>query len=362
MALTSRDETDLLLPLYTGLSQSPPLATFLERLRRRTQAEYVSLYIRRGEGGNAAATQLFAGRDLRALARQTGTSELLALDKVNYDALRPGRVYAPAEFTEHDPAYHADHLAQMALLGIADQRVVRLLAEPGLDAWMALARATPCTATDSALLSNLAPYVTEAVRLLVRSENHMIERALESAALARTGTAWLLFDRDARVIAADPALAALFPGLRPGERLRDCTPRADRALAAAAALYAESPAAPAQALPLRENPRIEARLSAPGDFPVFTLRKPAMQAFVRLPLPTSPARAAHLAQLHGLPPREAELAIALSDGLSIAEAAEAMSLTIETARNYTKKLYAKLGVRGQAELVALVCTASPVLA
>jgi DNA-binding CsgD family transcriptional regulator len=38
-----------------------------------------------------------------------------------------------------------------------------------------------------------------------------------------------------------------------------------------------------------------------------------------------------------------------------------MGLTIETARNYSKKLYAKLGVRGQAELVRLVYESSAVL-
>ncbi|MFD2136325.1 helix-turn-helix transcriptional regulator [Novosphingobium resinovorum] len=53
-------------------------------------------------------------------------------------------------------------------------------------------------------------------------------------------------------------------------------------------------------------------------------------------------------------PREAQLAIALNEGQSIAEAAENMGLTLETARNYSKRLYAKLGVRGQAELVRLV--------
>ena len=73
--------------------------------------------------------------------------------------------------------------------------------------------------------------------------------------------------------------------------------------------------------------------------------------------PSSPPHApaddaqARLSALHALPPREAELALKLSEGLSIAEAAQAMGLTVETARNYSKRIYAKLGVRGKAELV-----------
>ena len=41
----------------------------------------------------------------------------------------------------------------------------------------------------------------------------------------------------------------------------------------------------------------------------------------------------------------------LARGRSIAEAGAALGLTIETARNYSKRIYAKLGLRGQAELV-----------
>ncbi|MEJ2459021.1 MAG: helix-turn-helix transcriptional regulator, partial [Novosphingobium sp.] len=63
-----------------------------------------------------------------------------------------------------------------------------------------------------------------------------------------------------------------------------------------------------------------------------------------------------------LPRREAELAVALNEGLSIAEAAERMGLTLETARNYSKRLYAKLGVRGQAQLVRLVSDSVAVMA
>ena len=54
------------------------------------------------------------------------------------------------------------------------------------------------------------------------------------------------------------------------------------------------------------------------------------------------------------PRREAELAMALSDGLSIAEAASSLGLSLETVRNYSKRLYAKLGVRGRTDLVRLI--------
>ena len=58
-----------------------------------------------------------------------------------------------------------------------------------------------------------------------------------------------------------------------------------------------------------------------------------------------------LVDLFGLLPSEARLANALANGASLAEAAEQMGLTIETVRNYSKKIFAKTGTRGQADLV-----------
>ena len=69
-----------------------------------------------------------------------------------------------------------------------------------------------------------------------------------------------------------------------------------------------------------------------------------------------------LSKLFNLPPREAEFAVAVADGLSIAEAGKQMGLTLETARNYSKQLYAKLDVSGQAQLVRLVLRSGAALA
>jgi len=63
-----------------------------------------------------------------------------------------------------------------------------------------------------------------------------------------------------------------------------------------------------------------------------------------------------LVDLFGLTPAEARLAWALAQGLSIAEAADAHGLTTETARYYSKRIYAKTGARGQVDLVRNILT------
>lgn len=366
MALTSRDETDLLLPLIAGIGDKAQFREFLGRLLRRSDAEYVSIVMKQGDGPHAQITDFHAGRNLRSEARDLDAFEMHALERLHYDQLRPGRVYSVGEFVDHDPIFRADRMAKMARLGIADERVVRLPRIAETDAWLILARAKPCDAADSALLSSLAPYVEAALRSYVALEHHRIRASVSAQGMARSATAWMVLDREARLLAIDPRLDTWMQGNlghtpRVGERLRDLGVHAERELAAAAALFASQdpslrPVAPRPVL-LHEHPRLEALLTTTNDMP-----SPSMLALCRLPNARTRESVERLARLFDLPPREAELAIALNEGRSIAEAAEAMGLTLETARNYSKRLYAKLGVRGLPELVRLVCDSVAVMA
>jgi len=56
-------------------------------------------------------------------------------------------------------------------------------------------------------------------------------------------------------------------------------------------------------------------------------------------------------QLYALTRAEARLAMMLANGFSIADAAESLGLTEGSARTYSKRIYAKMGVNRQAELV-----------
>jgi DNA-binding CsgD family transcriptional regulator len=58
----------------------------------------------------------------------------------------------------------------------------------------------------------------------------------------------------------------------------------------------------------------------------------------------------------GLSTREGALAEAISQGRSIVEAGAELQLTQETARNYSKRIYAKTGASGQADLVRMMLT------
>jgi DNA-binding CsgD family transcriptional regulator len=65
-------------------------------------------------------------------------------------------------------------------------------------------------------------------------------------------------------------------------------------------------------------------------------------------------RCEQLVELFGLLPSEARLAWEMAQAIPITQAAANLGLTVETARNYSKKIYAKMGARGQAELVRII--------
>jgi len=63
--------------------------------------------------------------------------------------------------------------------------------------------------------------------------------------------------------------------------------------------------------------------------------------------------------LFDLTPAEARLAVALSTGQSLKQAAEAQEVKLKTSRSYLERIFAKTGVHQQSELVSLLISAGP---
>jgi DNA-binding NarL/FixJ family response regulator len=69
-----------------------------------------------------------------------------------------------------------------------------------------------------------------------------------------------------------------------------------------------------------------------------------------------------VARLFGLTKSEAALATQLANGFSLTEAADKLGLTESSVRTYSKKIFSKLGVSRQAELVRLILQSIALLA
>ena len=361
MALTSSDETDLLIPLHDSSLEAGRFPEFLKRLRQRTRAARASLLVTDG----VFSPLLYVALADASTTDPSAGGNAPGAGVLPLETMRPGRAYALDELTSADPLLPARHSEQAG--GIVDERLVRVMPQGTLSAWLSLGRTGPCSATDSALLSALAPHLAVAVRSTAAARFDAIGQAITRACLQRSAGGWLAFTADGRVVAreestAERVLQATGRLAREGERLSLGQPGATRRLAEAVAALAADRQAPPCALTLAGETRIDLVLDRADRAAPGLEEAGLVIGFCRFPDESQNRSPALLADLLGISRREAELAVLVSQGRSLKEAGARMGLTEETARTYSKQLYAKLGLRGQAELVRLVCDSGAALA
>lgn len=362
MQLTSNDETDLLMPLYAGVHDRSRWQSFLGRLQRRTGADHASLILGQGDATIDQATEIVAGRDLKGPGQQPGLPPAHPFDHLSYRMLRPGRVYSAAELASQDAGARSAQPSLNQRLGVSDWRVIRVRDGEGASAWLSLGRnAGGFSASDGALLIAVAPHMAVALRSFAQTQRLHVNHAASQKALERAHVGWIALDQEARIVAMDDRMAALVPTAA-GERLRPDNGEARQTLLHMAMAAGRSDAISPQMVRLREAPRLDMVLTPLPDAPVLALARPVLLALCRsTPEPATARQAALLADMFNLPRREAELALSIGEGRSITESADALGISQETARNYSKRIYAKMGVRGQAELVRQVLSSSALL-
>lgn len=332
MRIPNIGEVELLVPLQEGVFEQPMWSTFLRRLKRVAGVD--SAMIRLRIPGARDEIDLLEG-NIRASA------------DLPFASLREGRVYS------------ADELGEPRAGG-SDMRTIRLTGSEGIEAWMALL-GSDLDAEHSRLLTALAPYFRVSLRVLASMEREKARASLSADALARMNFGWVALDERCRVVECDPQaerFLARSGALRRGpyDRLTPFFPKIDRQLTALVRECAADRHLRPRAINLSRDPWVEVLVSPIHlDTLVGDSRAVAM-LYLRGDRSSSADRHEQLADLFDLTPAEARLAWSLSQGLSIAEAAEQHGLTIETARYYSKKIYAKTGARGQVDLVRNILT------
>jgi DNA-binding CsgD family transcriptional regulator len=353
MAIAATDERDLLVPLIEGIHERPVWGTFLKRLLARTRATRIALVIRFGP-----ATGL--GPLMRAASSSPALPEpnferFSELGLIPFGAQRRDRVYALEEMLSVDnPEMRGAQRRLLAEAQVADARFIRVMARGEHDLWLILLQERiEFGAGDSALLSSLAPHLAAATHTLAEFHALRLRLAMAEEGLALLGVGQAGLDRDGKVIAGDATFAAALDahaGERPALPLRGAQALAD----ACAELADGSP-------PAR---RVIVAADAEGSDLLLRPASPVGDGLPSTVVATAALRGAHrdeasgrarvIARLYGLSDREAALAEAISCGVSIVEAGAALHLSQETARNYTKRIYAKTGVSGQVDLVRLL--------
>lgn len=335
--------------LHEGALEDPLWATFLARLRRRTAADYASILFRRtGASLDRAVEQgvgLVAAQPMAALYRAAPSL---------FHALRPGRVYDRVEWLnaddlDHD-AYRRLYLGHAAL---AHLRLMRIR-EPGRsNAWLVLGRAkADFSAATGSLLGALGTHLAISLRLFEAIERQRTSVFVASVVLRRFGLGWLTVDAGGRVVDHDDhSSRALIRRTLPQDGVGG--PAAD----AIAAFLHRSDGRP-HVVRLSAQPRIDILIVRlpPEVASGSAVAAVYVDAAENHEPSTGEARSEALQALFALSRREAQLADAISRGEAIAVAAARIGITEQTARNYSKRIYAKTATSGQTDLTRLVLT------
>lgn len=368
MVAAISEQFDLLLPLIEGLRDAAQRERFLAGLVARTQAWRGVMVMRLANAGaNAGAGD--ARTVLQTAALRAADDPPIDIDRLRAlglpasAALRPDRVYATEEMLNFDDSGAlAQQRAALTAMGIRHARWMRVAVDQVGEATILLTRQREdFTASAVVTLSGLAPFLRAALRSFAAASEERLQRAMAQWALARLGIGQIALDDTARVMSADKVAERQLsfiatPDGRPGRRLQLPPAAADRLERACAAIADGSEDAPSPVvIPINDHLTLmlqpalfETSAGMPRPVAVATLRVDARE--------DERSGAAVLRDQFGLSPREAALAEKLSRGEVIVEAGQQLHLTAETARNYSKRIYARTGTRGQADLVRLILT------
>jgi DNA-binding CsgD family transcriptional regulator len=362
-----QDETDLVPAVYDGPFEQPMWQTLLERLRQRTCADTASITFRPPSRPCASPIRLFAGGSADGEGLRLDPDAASPSDPISGNALREERIYALADLLLSDDPVHNRYRREVLDPGHIDAlRIVRLTEPGGLAALITLTRAgADFTPADGALLRRIAPHLRRSLRVYAEIERQRAGAQIAAEVMARLNFGWIRLDARGMVLDESAEATKLLQhgaGLKRtrGGQLVARDARIDRRFTAALRAIAEGRSSQSRALNISQDPWVDLLItpatldpSAPGV---------AAMVYIQGDNRSLTDRHEQLAELFGLLPSEARFALALSRGLSIAEAASQLGLTIETARNYSKKVYAKTGARGQADLVRFILTSVLALA
>ncbi len=359
MRVISIGEGSLLTALYEGMFEQPLWQGFLSALMAQTGGTHASLLFR--PASNEEVVELSVGTDLSGQIRSLVARSQDA-QQFSGQEMREGRVYALNELLERiDTAQDTLSADAIAAARIKDVRSTRIAEPSGVSAWLTIASSRSFNAADAALLVNLVPHVRIALRSFIALEREKFHSSVASTAFGRLNFGWLTLDSQCHILDATPNMEQLFQRtgiLRRGRynRLMPASPAVDREISELVKQIAQGTHPQPKAINLSRDPWMD-MLVTPAQKPAIAGHTmPIAIAYVSGDRQSQADRCDQLVDLFGILPSEARLAWQLAQGTSIAQAAKAIGLTEETARNYSKKIYAKTGARGQPELVRIIMT------
>lgn len=353
--------TQLTTALLDGPFETPLWSSFLEGLRQAVGADYATLVCQAPNGRLDEALYLLAGdatvENAIASFRRFGYPD----NPVRRNLAEEGQLYTLAEIRDREFDLNPEFFEELTdTIGVTAVRQMRIQEPSGIDAWLSVVRRGPdFTRAECRLITDLGPILRGVMRIYVAREHDRFAAEMGSDAARRLQFGWIALDAAAQVLDADPFGELVLAtsdvlsrdsrgrlAVRPGERQGE--------VEQAVAQLATEPQHRPRAIQLRADPWFDMLLVPARQRRLAASGAAAVIAYVHGDNWASSDRQSQLAELFSLKPSEAKLALALCRGKSIAEAAVEIGLTVESARTYSKAIFAKTGAKGQPDLVRII--------
>ena len=366
--------------IYQGAIEQPPWHSTLPAMREIIDAQVVSLVLRpptaenpgiilnsvRPEGGEPASRPRLAdSEDWEVTAYREQFFSLdpfvnLPLDKIiSLDDLLSDAELMASDYYQH----YLQPIELFRILGVDTGESDGLLARLRFSRRREETNFSP---RDREVLSHLTPHLRQALAIYGRLNQMTSERDIYAGAVDQLSVATIILDEKGNLINTNAMASALLSdgdglSLR-GKRLHIEGRNTNRELQAAlASVIGAQQSGETSLVKALRVPRPGGR-SALGlvvrPVPMSEWSEgqvgSCVAVFISDPDQRDSASQQTLGELFSLTPAEANVAILLARGLSLAEVSEAQNISPHTARAQLKSIFAKTGVSRQAELVRMV--------
>ncbi|BDB26456.1 helix-turn-helix transcriptional regulator [Cupriavidus sp. P-10] len=367
-SLQAAELSALLAQLYQGPTEAVPWAGFLETVRQRLDAVFVTLVLRHPATDRPGLIVNASAYGPHLPGEPSYSEQYYAL--CPFLDLHPDRLFSADElFGEAGWLAHPFYTQYLAPLHLRYILAANLVTADGVECALFISRAQTGQdfgESEKALLQSLLPHLKRAVDLHAALDVLQSERALYAEAVDRLLVGTIILDEHGKTIRSNDVARRLLQA-RDGLYLSDGSLHAHcpvesrrfrRILEDTAQAHAL--AASRSEVTLLSRPATATPLSVlvrPIPLSYRTedkARRPAVAVFIRDPAGSPRNTHASLRKLFHLTPTEIELALLMVDGLTLDEAAVRLGVKKNTVRAHLRGIFAKTGATRQAVLVKML--------
>jgi DNA-binding CsgD family transcriptional regulator/PAS domain-containing protein len=353
--------------IYEGPLESPPWQSALNLLRERLQATHVTLILR-PPSPESSGVMINTGATTTEATKSYET-HFFAMDP--FVRLQEGEVVTAEELIGRQWLESAVYKEYLKPLDVRHLLGADMYTRDGIECRFRATRghsAPPFSALDKALLGMLLPHLKRSIQLHARLDSLECERQLFAGTVNRLLLGIVSFSQNGQILEMNQEARRILAekdgiwlsgntlsveGVQEGRELQRMLkqalagPGGEEGPGVVQAMSVSRPSGRAKlgvlvrAIPL--GPWSESR------------QRPAVAVFLRDPESSGSQPSQELVRrLFGLTRMEAQLALLLTDGLTLDEAAEQMNVRRNTARTHLRSIFSKTGVTRQTMLVRLL--------